>query len=196
MPAGDAAAEIKVERSRFLAYAFPLAAETDFAPALETLARKHFDATHLCWAWRIIVGEAPRARSSDAGEPQGTAGRPILMAIEGSDLFDAAVVVVRYYGGVKLGTGGLSRAYRAAAQAAIAETPVMERYIYDRFEVEVPFPGLNAIYRMIAPPDVKLVSELFSEDNLFTIDVRRSQADRFADSLTAHRFDFRRLARS
>ena len=195
VPAEQATAEIKVERSRFLAYTFPLGAESDFAPALETLTRKHFDATHLCWAWRIIAGDAPRARSSDAGEPSGTAGKPILNAIEGADLFDAAVVVVRYYGGVKLGTGGLSRAYRAAAQAAIAATSVIERYLYDRFEIEVPFSGLNTIYRMIAPPDVKLVSELFAEDNLFTIDVRRSRADAFAESLAAQRFTFRRLGR-
>ena len=195
VPAGQATAEIKVERSRFLAYAFPIAAESDFAPAIETLTRKHFDATHLCWAWRLIAGDAPRARSSDAGEPSGTAGKPILNAIESSDLFDAAVVVVRYYGGVKLGTGGLSRAYRAAAQAAIAAASVVERYLYDRFVIEVPFSGLNTIYRLIAPPDVKLVSELFAEDNLFTIDVRRSHADVFAESLTGPRFAFRRLAR-
>lgn len=193
VPSGEASAEIKVERSRFLAYSFPLAAATDFAPALESLAKRHFDATHLCWAWRIATEPQPISRSADAGEPSGTAGRPILNAIESADLFDIAVVVVRYYGGVKLGTGGLSRAYRAAAQSAIDAAPLTMRYRYDRFEIEVPFAGLNAIYRMVDPPNVRLVAEVFAEENLFTFEVRRSQSDAFAGSLTAQRFEFRRV---
>ncbi len=182
-PAEPADGEIKVDRSRFLGFVIPLASEEQFNAELGALSKRFFDATHLCWAWRIAGDGTPRERSSDAGEPHGTAGKPILSAIEGADLFDLAVIVVRFYGGVKLGTGGLSRAYRAAAQAAIAEAPLADRYLYMRFEIAVPFSQLNLIYRMVAPPAVVLVREAFGEKDLFQLDVRRSKAEQFAMGL-------------
>lgn len=188
-PAAPASAEIKVDRSRFIGHAIPLSDEASFQAELAALTKRFFDATHLCWAWRIADDGRPKERSSDAGEPHGTAGKPILSAIEGADLFDLGVVVVRYYGGVKLGTGGLSRAYRAAAQAALADAPVADRFLYTRFRIEVPFPQLNHLYRMLSPPSVVLVSETFGETNVFELDVRRSEADRFAAELK--NFEFR-----
>src|SRR5512143_3014136 len=98
----------KIERSDFLGLAFPIASDDEFFASLKQIEKEHFDATHHCWAFRLFARGAVRQRSSDAGEPSGTAGKPILSAIEGADLFDAAVVVVRWFGGVKLGTGGLS----------------------------------------------------------------------------------------
>jgi len=94
--------------------------------------KRHFDATHHCWAFRLFDG---RARSSDAGEPSGTAGKPIAMAIEGAGLHDVAVIVVRWVGGIKLGTGGLARAYGETAAAVLASAPLVDRYIYARFDV-------------------------------------------------------------
>ncbi len=182
-PASRADAEIKIERSRFLGFVIPVSTEAEFASELGLLSKRFFDATHHCWAWRIAGDGDASERSSDAGEPHGTAGKPILSAIEGAGIFDVAVVVVRFYGGIKLGTGGLSRAYRAVAQAAIAETPVAERYLYTRFEVDVPFTQLNVIYRMVSPPSVVLVRETFGEQNLFEFDVRRSKAEQFSKEL-------------
>src|SRR5438876_12438305 len=115
----------KIARSEFLGVAFPCASDDQFFDELKAIEKKHFDATHHCWAFRLL---ANRQRSSDAGEPSGTAGKPILSGIEGADLFDAAVVVVRWFGGVKLGTGGLSRAYRETAAETLRQAHIVERF--------------------------------------------------------------------
>ncbi len=117
---GRAAARIKVERSEFLGIAVPAATIGEFLEELVAAGKKHHDATHHCWAFRPFAGPD---RSSDAGEPNGTAGKPIANAIKGAGLHDTGVVVVRWYGGVKLGTGGLSRAYHDSAAAALRDAP-------------------------------------------------------------------------
>src|SRR5256885_11512633 len=109
----------KINRSEFLGIAIHVETEDAFFVEFAALTKRHYDATHLCWAFRLFANGEIRARSADAGEPSGTAGKPILSAIEGADLYDAAVVVVRWYGGVKLGTGGISRAYRETAAGAL-----------------------------------------------------------------------------
>jgi len=166
---------IKVERSEFLAIAFPVSSEESFFEELRAIEKTHFDATHHCWAFRLFAEE--RTRSSDAGEPSGTAGKPILSSL--GDLFDVGVVVVRWYGGVKLGTGGLSRAYREAAAAALREALAVERYVYERVRVVVPFEAMGTAYRLVNVPDVLLVGETFGEVNEFEFDVRASMVERF-----------------
>jgi uncharacterized YigZ family protein len=175
----------KISRSEFLAIAFPAGGETEFFAALAAIEKKYFDAAHHCWAFRLWDEGDVRQRSSDAGEPGGSAGRPILGAIEAADLFDVAVVVVRWFGGVKLGTGGLSRAYRGTAAGALGRAVPLDRYEYTRFHVTVPFGALNTVYRLVDPPAVVLASEEFGEhSNTFAFDVRRSRAERFAAMLT------------
>jgi len=176
---------IKIERSEFLGIAFAVSSEDDFFAELARISKQHFDATHHCWAFRLFAGE--RARSSDAGEPSGTAGKPILSAIEGADLFDAAVVVVRWYGGVKLGTGGLSRAYRESAASVLRDATTVERFVYGEVRVVVPFDALGTVYRLVSPPDVILSNESFGETNVFTFSVRRSRVAEFAKTLTERR---------
>src|SRR5437773_1110710 len=173
----------KVERSEFLGIAFPVKSERRFFEELKAVEKQHFDATHHCWAFRLFRDE--RARSSDAGEPSGTAGRPILSAIEGADLFDVAVVVVRWFGGVKLGKGGLSRAYRATAAQTLSRAEIVDHYVYDRVHVVVPFDRLSDAYRLVDPPSVLLAGENFGERNEFAFDVRRSLRDQFAQTLAA-----------
>jgi uncharacterized YigZ family protein len=167
----------KIERSEFLGVAFPAAAEEEFFAELERTQKKHFYATHHCWAFRLFAES--RSRSSDAGEPSGTAGKPILAAIEGADFFDLGVIVVRWYGGVKLGTGGLSRAYRDTAAETLKLAKTLDRYIYTRIRVVAPFEALNQIYRMIDPPHVLLAEEHFGERNEFAFHVRSSRVDAF-----------------
>ena len=128
-----------------------------------------------------------RERSSDAGEPSGTAGKPILSALAGAELFDCGLVVVRWYGGVKLGTGGLSRAYRSTAADTLAIAAVVMRYRYVRLRVTVSFDNMSAIYRLLHPPDVLLVEERFGETNEFDLDVRASEAEAFEQMLTERR---------
>jgi len=177
----------KIDRSEFLGIAFPVTTEDAFFAELAASTKRHYDATHLCWAFRLFANGEIRARSADAGEPSGTAGKPILSAIEGADLYDVAVIVVRWYGGVKLGTGGLSRAYRDTAAEALRAASIEDRYIYQRFRITVPFDQLGVVYRLIDAPHVLLTAEHFGETNEFDFDVRLSRAKEFAKTLAEKR---------
>lgn len=181
-------ASIKVSRSEFIGIAFPTSEEDSFFSELQRIEKEFFDATHHCWAFRLFDGGHDRTRSSDAGEPSGTAGKPILNAIVGSALSDVGVVVVRYYGGVKLGTGGLARAYRDAAQEVLNAVARETRYVYDEIRVEAPFSRINQLYRLVEPPRVLLHGEAFGEPNVFTFRVRRSEAETFRDNLRKQQF--------
>jgi uncharacterized YigZ family protein len=172
----------KIERSEFMGIAFPVIAEDEFFAELQRIQKQHFDATHHCWAFRLFADA--RSRSSDAGEPSGTAGKPILAAIEGAALHDLGVVVVRWYGGVKLGTGGLSRAYRETAAETLKNAKLLDRYVYERIRVRVPFAMLSNVYRMVSPPDVVLIEETFADENAFDFDVRVSAVGAFTKRLT------------
>lgn len=175
----------KIERSDFLAVVFPATSEDAFAERLETTRKEHFDATHHCWAFRLFTGQ--RARSSDAGEPGGSAGKPILSAIEGADLYDVGVVVTRWYGGVKLGTGGLARAYRSTTAGAIANASVQDRYLYVRVAVLAPFDRVSDLYRLVDPPAVVLAAEEYGDRNVFQFDVRGSAEAAFRARLVEKR---------
>ena len=171
----------KIERSEFLGIAFPVVTADEFFAELERTQKRYFDATHHCWAYRLFADT--RMRSSDAGEPSGTAGKPILAAIEGAALHDLGVIVVRWYGGIKLGTGGLSRAYRDTAAETLKVASLLDRYVYERIRVRVPFDSLSHVYRLVHPPDVLLVEERYGEQNEFFFDVRTSMADAFRKRL-------------
>ena len=175
----------KIERSDFLGIAFPVASEEEFFAELALVQKKYFDATHHCWAFRLFAES--RSRSSDAGEPSGTAGKPILAAIEGASLHDAGAIVVRWYGGIKLGTGGLSRAYRETAAEALKLVTPLDRYVYERVRVVVPFDAVSSVYRLVDPPHVVLVEQQYGEQNVFVFDVRTSQRDAFAAKLVERR---------
>ena len=176
----------KVERSEFLAIAFPVATEEAFFAELARIEKRYHDATHHCWAFRLFEG---RARGSDAGEPSGTAGKPIAMAIEGAALHDIGVIVVRWFGGIKLGTGGLARAYGETAAGVLRAAAVVDRYIYTRVDVTVPFHRFNDVYRLIDPPNVLLAGSEFGETNLFRFDVRRSMTEAFRHALAERRLE-------
>lgn len=183
--AASAEARIKIERSEFLGLAFPIASDDDFFDELARIEKKYFDATHHCWAFRLF--HESRQRSSDAGEPSGTAGKPILNAIETAGFHDLGVIVVRWYGGIKLGTGGLARAYRDGAAAVLAAVQPLDRYVYERITVVVPFEQLSTVYRLVQPPSIVLLEERFAEQNEFVFDVRASMIDAFRKTLTEKR---------
>ncbi len=168
---------LKIERSDFLGIAVPIASEEAFFEELTRIQKTHFDATHHCWAFRLFAES--RSRSSDAGEPSGTAGKSILAAIEGAALHDLGVVVVRWYGGIKLGTGGLSRAYRETAAETLRSATLLDRYVYERVRVIVPFDAISNVYRFVDPPNVLLAGQEYGEENVFEFDVRLSAVDAF-----------------
>ena len=120
-------AALKVRDSRFLSHAGPVGSEAAARQAIERIGAEHPDARHCCFAYRIGAGEAAIERAHDAGEPAGSAGGPILSVLQGRELSDSLVVVVRYFGGTKLGIGGLIRAYRDAARTAIEAAATEER---------------------------------------------------------------------
>lgn len=138
---------------------------------LAAVAARHPEATHHCWAYRL--GDPPRERSADAGEPGGTAGAPILQALRSAGLSDAFAVVTRWFGGVKLGKGGLVRAYGGAARDAVAATPVLRRVPVDELEVALPFARLGAVKRLLRPPEVELLAESYGETVRLRLRVQR-----------------------
>ncbi len=142
-------AKLTRKKSRFIALLYPVSSPEAVKETLERLRREYHDATHRCFAYRLISGEV---RADDAGEPAGSAGLPILRALEGADLYDILAVVVRHFGGVKLGIGGLIRAYGDATQEAIARAKIVTRVQQVRVEVTFPpelsSPVMGLIHRV------------------------------------------------
>jgi uncharacterized YigZ family protein len=174
VPARDGLAEIRERASRFLAFAYPSSSPDEAAEAIARLKRKYHDATHVAFAWKIGSGAAAAHRSSDAGEPSGTAGKPIAAAIESAGIGDVLVAVVRYFGGTKLGTGGLSRAYREAAEKAIAAAGTRILRETSLVEVTCPFDRLGAVRRLVRPPRVTVAAESFDASPTVRLEVARS----------------------
>jgi uncharacterized YigZ family protein len=193
VPAREGRGEVREKASRFFGVAAPAAAAADAEDLLARLRREHHDATHVAFAWKIGGGAAPAVRASDAGEPSGTAGRPIAGAIESSGLTDVVAAVVRYYGGTKLGTGGLARAYREAAELALAACG--SRTVYDtlRLEARCSHARAGAVRRLLRPPEVRLLSERFDPEPVLELEVRRSLAETLEAALTEARIEVRRL---
>jgi uncharacterized YigZ family protein len=174
-PAGTAEAEIREKGSRFLAVIGPAADEEAAKTGLAALVRRFPDATHHCWAWR--VGAPPRERSSDAGEPAGTAGVPILKVLRGAGLSDVLAVVVRWFGGTKLGKGGLARAYAGASREALAGLPVAIRVPVVRLTLRVPYEQVGAVKRLVHPPAVELESEEYGQEALLVLAVHAERQE-------------------
>lgn len=150
-PSGPGECEERIERSRFLALARPVDEPAQPAALLESLRTLHHKATHHCSAWRLGLPGASKAwGASDDGEPAGSAGLPILRAIEGSGLSDVAVVVVRWYGGVKLGTGGLARAYGGVAARALAACPRERRVLRVPLTLRFPLSQMTQVRRLLS----------------------------------------------
>jgi uncharacterized YigZ family protein len=180
-PGGEARAEIREKGSRFLAVAGPAADEAAARELLAGLEREFPDATHHCWAWRL--GEPPRERSADAGEPAGTAGMPILQVLRGAGLSDVMAVVVRWFGGTKLGKGGLARAYAAAAREALQTLPVIHRVPTVRLTLEVPYEKVGAVKRLIRPPEVELAAEEYGAAARLVLVVHEERREALREAL-------------
>jgi len=172
-PAGTARAEVRDRGSRFLAIAGKVSSQDEVEAALAALRREFPDATHHCYAWRL--GWPAAERAADAGEPGGTAGMPILQVLRGAGLSDALLVVVRWFGGTKLGKGGLARAYAAAAREALAGLPTAARVAREEIEVSVPLERVGAVKRLLRPPAIELLAEEYGERARLRLGVERPQ---------------------
>jgi len=172
--------ESRVSGSRFLAQAFGVASEEASFERLESVRRRYHDATHHCWAHRVGEPGAVAERSDDDGEPAGTAGAPLLGALRSLDLFDALIVVTRWFGGTKLGTGGLIRAYGAAARDALAAagTRTVWRVAALRLECSWEDVGLVEIVLSRAGRRIYGCDRVFGEVPSFRVTVLRSEVER------------------
>lgn len=170
-----------IERSRFLTYAAHTAGEEEARAFLASVRAEHPLATHVCYAF-VADSIGNLQRFSDDGEPQGTAGMPILNVIRAQELFETSVAVVRYFGGIKLGAGGLTRAYSSSAAEALAAA---EKCLYDmcaEIVLRVEYPEVNALMRFLEGRCAVLGRE-FAADAAFTVRVREGEAEPFCAAL-------------
>ena len=170
----------KSKGSRFIGDAFPVATEAEALEAVDRVRAREHAATHVCWAYRLGVDGAA-VRSADDGEPGGTAGAPILREIEGRDLTDCLVTVTRYYGGTKLGGGGLARAYGEAAGAALDAAPVRTVVVRQPVALRFAFGDTSAAMRLLDRFDAEIRDQTHSpEGTRLVLAVRQSQTDELA----------------
>lgn len=172
-----------VKHSRFIAWLMQASTREAIDEALESRRKKLPDATHHCFAWRIGFDHELQAFSSDAGEPSGTAGKPILQALESRRLTNVVCVVTRYFGGTKLGTGGLMRAYSAAAFAAVDKADLAEAFPVAALHLQYDYSFAGAVEKVLHQLNARVLSQHFAEKISCTIEVRRDAIERARELL-------------
>lgn len=180
--AEPAEALYKEKGSKFLAYAYPVRNEEQIRECLDALRKRYYDATHHCYAWRLGV-DGQNYRVNDDGEPSSTAGRPILGQLLSYGVTDVLVVVVRYFGGTKLGVSGLIAAYKESAAAVLSEAQIVERTVDVLFEVEFGYLVMNDVMRVVKEMRPEVLGQRF--DNLCTmrLSIRAGRADALRERL-------------
>lgn len=165
------------KRSKFLAFAIPVTTASEVKEQVEAYQKKYYDARHVCYAYRL--GEKGELfRANDNGEPSGTAGKPILGQIDSRELTNVLVVVVRYFGGIKLGTSGLIVAYRLAAAEALDATEHVQKTINGEITLRFPYYLLNDVLRVVKEEEPKVVEQIFDNDCLMRLSIRLSSLPR------------------
>jgi uncharacterized YigZ family protein len=170
------------KRSKFLAYAFPVLNEQEVKQRLAEIQKKHWDARHHCYAY-ILGPHKDAYRVNDNGEPSGTAGRPIYGQLLSKDLTNTLVIVVRYFGGIKLGVSGLQNAYKIAAKEALDAAVIEERTIQEQYRVVFEYVKMNDIMQILKDPDIQVLDRQSDMRCTYTISVRQREADRITDAL-------------
>ena len=171
------------KRSKFIAMALPVRTLEEIKEHLERYQKQYYDARHVCYAY-MLGHERKDFRANDNGEPSGTAGKPILGQINSNELTDILIVVVRYFGGIKLGTSGLIQAYKAAAAEAIAAAEVIEKTVDDDVEVAFEYPFMNDVMRIVKEEETQIVSQSYDMDCLMRLRIRRSMMPRLHERLS------------
>ena len=166
-----ATGQYKEKGSRFLGFAYPVSSEAGIKVQLEAVRKTYFDARHHCFAW-ILGSDGSHIKAFDDGEPHHSAGGPILGQIRSRGLTNVLVVVVRYFGGTKLGVGGLVQAYRTAAAAALANASVVEVEVTQRVAIKFPYENTPAIMQMVKELDMDIVGRDYGETCCLTAEVK------------------------
>lgn len=173
--AGEAAFTEK--RSRFLGFAGPAATVAEAKARMAELQREYCDARHVCWAWVIGTDDAPETYSTDNGEPSGTAGKPILGQINSRGLRNVVVGVVRYFGGIKLGTPGLIAAYREAASLALDEAGTVEREEMTEVAFTFSYANMNDVMKLVKTDGVEILDRAFDNTCALRLALPKTLAD-------------------
>lgn len=166
----------KDKNSKFFGYAFPVVSEEEVKEHIEDLKKKHHAARHWCYAWQLGK-EDFHYRANDDGEPSNSAGMPIYGQIQSFEVTNVLIVVVRYFGGTKLGVGGLINAYKTAAQMALEASKIVTRTIDLKFEIAFDYPEINKVMRVIKENDLKVIDQILELDCKIIISVRKGEAE-------------------
>ena len=164
----------KEKMSKFLSFAVPCTTATEALDVVRRYRNEYCDARHCCWAY-MLGPERLEFRSNDDGEPSGTAGKPILGQINSFGLTNLVVIVVRYFGGIKLGTSGLIEAYRTAAQEALTAAPAVERLIEEQLQVTFEYPLMGDVMRIVKEEEATVIEQDFQFSCRLRLSLRRSQ---------------------
>ena len=164
------------KRSRFLAFSHHVTSKEEVKEITDQYKKKFYDARHVCWAY-VLGPERTDYRCNDDGEPSSTAGKPILGQINSNELTDILIVVVRYYGGINLGTSGLIVAYKTAAMDAIGHSTIEERIVEQQVNFEFPYVMMNSVMRIIKEMQPRIVKQTFDNTCNITLAIKKSEAE-------------------
>ncbi|MBL7857914.1 MAG: YigZ family protein [Cyclobacteriaceae bacterium] len=172
----------KEKGSKFLAFAFPVSDENEIKCTIESIKKKYFDARHHCYAW-MLGAEKKRFRAVDDGEPNHSAGDPILGQIRSKDITNVLIIVVRYFGGVKLGVGGLVAAYKAAAEDALRHAHIIEQQVTKIFTITFVYAATPQVMRLVKDFDLEIMEQHFSDSCVVTLKASLQHQERMLESL-------------
>lgn len=163
------------KRSKFLAFAFHVTSEEEVKQYVAEFRKKYYDARHVCWAY-MLGADRTDFRANDDGEPCSTAGKPILGQINKNELTDILIIVVRYYGGVNLGTSGLIVAYRTAAAEAIANAEIVSQFVEEEVVFDFPYIMMNDVMKIIKDMSPRIISQTYDNTCEMKLSIRKSEA--------------------
>ena len=173
----------KEKMSKFISFAVPVSTLDEAKEAIARYQKEYYDARHVCWAYMLGAART-EFRANDNGEPSGTAGKPILGQINSFGLTNVLIVVVRYFGGIKLGTGGLIEAYRAAAADAIRANEIVECLVEEDVRIFFEYPFMNDVMRIVKEENATIISQYFDLDCDMTLRQRRTMLPRLRERLS------------
>lgn len=170
----------KEKNSKFYGYAFPIVTEDEIKLHIERLRKQHYGAVHFCYAFQLGT-ESVYFRANDDGEPNNSAGMPIYGQIQSFGLTNILIVVVRFFGGVKLGVGGLISAYRTAAQMALVDAEIIEKTINIYYQISFDYKNMNKVMRIIKEKNLEIITQVMNESCSITIATRKKNAELIFD---------------
>ncbi|MBP5662961.1 MAG: YigZ family protein [Bacteroidales bacterium] len=180
--AGPAEGIYREKGSKFIALAFPVESEAEVKEKLAEIQKQYFDARHHCYSY-ILGPNKDAYRLNDNGEPSGTAGRPIHGQLLSKDLTNTLVIVVRYFGGIKLGVSGLINAYKTAAKDALDHATIIEKTVDETYKVSFDYSVMNSVMQLLKDPYVSILGQGYEDRYLITFKIRRREADRIVTAL-------------